>query len=70
MIDLPTSNVTSCTFGGKNLDTLYITTAINGLSEEQLKNETLPGGLFKIKLDVKGVPSFRFKTDEYSDRIL
>ena len=61
VVKLPTSHVTTCAFGGKNLDTLYITTAINGLTDEQLKNEPLAGGLFKAKVGVKGVPSFRFK---------
>ena len=58
---LPTSHVTTCVFGGKNLDTLYITTAKNGLTNEQLNNEPMAGGLFKAKVGVKGVPSFRFK---------
>ena len=61
IVTVPTAHVTNCTFGGKNLDTLYITTAINGLTEEQLKNEPLAGGLFNAKVGVKGVPSFRFK---------
>ncbi|MCK5787404.1 MAG: SMP-30/gluconolactonase/LRE family protein, partial [Chlamydiia bacterium] len=60
-VELPTSHVTTCAFGGENLDTLYITTAINGLSTEQLKNEPLAGGMFKVNVGVKGVPSFRFK---------
>ncbi len=30
-IDLPADNVTSCCFGGTNLDTLYITTAAGGV---------------------------------------
>ncbi len=60
-VTLPTSLVTTCAFGGENLDTLYITTAINGLTSEQLKSEPLAGGLFKVNVCVKGVPSFRFK---------
>ena len=61
VVSLPTSHVTTCAFGGKDLDTLYITTAINGLTDKQLKNEPLAGGLFKVNVGVKGVPSFRFK---------
>ena len=33
-VHLPVSNVTSVTFGGANLEDLYITTAIQGLSED------------------------------------
>lgn len=60
-ISVPASQVTSCTFGGRNMDELYITTARTGLSEKQLENEPHAGGLFRIKLDVKGAPSYRFK---------
>ncbi|KAB7668852.1 SMP-30/gluconolactonase/LRE family protein [Bacillus sp. B1-b2] len=54
-IVVPAPNVTSCTFGGKLLDELYITTARNGLDEKQLEKYPLSGGLFKVKLDVQGL---------------
>jgi sugar lactone lactonase YvrE len=60
-ITLPTSNVTSCAFGGEQLDELYITTARDSLSEEQLRRETYAGGLFRVKLDTIGTLSYRFK---------
>lgn len=60
-IDIPALNVTSCVFGGKELNELYITTARTGLSEEQLNNYPLSGGLFRIKLDIKGSPTFSFR---------
>ncbi|MFC4323066.1 SMP-30/gluconolactonase/LRE family protein [Litchfieldia salsa] len=60
-IDIPALNVTSCTFGGKDLNELYITTARTGLDEEQLENYPFSGGLFRIKTDVKGTPSHTFK---------
>lgn len=56
-IEVPAKNVTSCAFGGEHLDELYITTARNGMSPEELERWPLTGGLFKIKLDVKGVPA-------------
>lgn len=55
-IDLPVSQVSSCSFGGSNLDELYITTASIGLTEQ----EPLAGRLFKIKLSVKGFPTNSF----------
>lgn len=56
-INVPAPHTTSCAFGGKDLKTLYITTARDGLNEAQLKEFPLSGGLFTIELDVKGVPA-------------
>lgn len=52
---VPAPNVTSCTFGGKNLDELYITTARQGLTEEQLAMFPQAGGLFKVKTKEQGL---------------
>lgn len=60
-IDVPAINVTSCIFGGKDLDELYITTARTGLSKEQLQMYPYSGGLFKIKLDIKGTATYSYK---------
>jgi len=60
-VKVPASHVTSCTFGGENLDELYITTARTGISEEELLKQPLAGGVFKIKTNVSGAPSYRFK---------
>ncbi len=60
-IPLPVSLVTSCTFGGKNMNELFITTAKIGLREDELQEQPLSGGLFRIKLNVKGYPVHRFK---------
>lgn len=50
-------NVTSCAFGGEQLDELYITTASLGLNQEQKQQYPDSGHLFKIKLEnIKGVP--------------
>lgn len=60
-IEVPAPNVSSCAFGGKNLDTLYITTARGELSEAQLEAYPLSGGLFSAKPGVKGVPAEFFR---------
>lgn len=60
-IILPCSQPTSCTFGGPNLSTLYITTAANGLTSEQLEQEPLAGGLFAVDLDISGKPANLFR---------
>lgn len=60
-IALPCSQVSSCTFGGSELKTLYITTAATGLSPQQREREPLAGGLFALDMDVAGVPANFFR---------
>lgn len=60
-INVPAKYVTSCTFGGKNLDILYITTARIGMNEEELNKQPLAGSIFSIKTNTKGLPSHKFK---------
>ena len=60
-IKIPAARVTSCTFGGENLEDLYITTARVGISEESLKDQPLAGALFVVKNSgFKGMPAFEF----------
>lgn len=59
---MPASCVTSCTFGGVDLDTLYITTATQGVeAEDRWDDEPLAGNLFSIKVDAVGLPASSFK---------
>lgn len=60
-ITLPCSQITSCTFGGPALNTMFITTASDGLSPQQLEREPLAGGLFALDLDIAGVPANQFR---------
>ena len=57
-IDVPARNVTSCAFGGENLEILYITTARIGTDDEDLKKFPNAGGVFAVKPGVKGLPAF------------
>jgi sugar lactone lactonase YvrE len=50
------SQPTSCAFGDANLRTLYITTARQRLTDEQLRAEPDAGALFAVRLDVGGLP--------------
>jgi sugar lactone lactonase YvrE len=54
-IRLPVARVTSCAFGGPDLDTLYLTSARAGLTDEQRAAQPLAGGLFQVKPGVCGV---------------
>lgn len=54
-IEVPAHNVTSCSFGGENLETLFITTASLDMTEEEQKKYPLAGSLFQVNPGVKGV---------------
>jgi xylono-1,5-lactonase len=54
-IAFPVANVTKLAFGGPNLTTLYATTATKGLSEAQLHDQPLAGGLFMFETDMRGL---------------
>ena len=53
-VDVPAMCVTSCAFGGKDLETLYITSAYK-------EGDLLSGGLFAVSPGVKGRRSDFFK---------
>jgi sugar lactone lactonase YvrE len=57
MIEMPCDNVTTCTFGGADLRTLYITTARGGSSP----GSRLAGSLYAVEMDVPGLPENRFR---------
>jgi len=59
-IPLPASQVTNVAFGGADLRTLFISSARVGLTAQQLRSETLAGGLFAIELDAPGLPATPF----------
>lgn len=59
-IPIPAKQVTSCVFGGENLDELYITTARIGLEEQELQKHPHSGGLFRVKTEVKGMATYEF----------
>lgn len=59
-IPVPAKNVSSCIFGGKDLNELYITSARKGLDQAMLARVPLTGGVFRIQTDVEGMPTFEF----------
>lgn len=60
-IKVPAHNVTSCAFGGDNLDKLYITTASVDMTKEERERYPLAGSVFVAIPGVKGVKSSYFK---------
>ncbi|HEX5101477.1 MAG TPA: SMP-30/gluconolactonase/LRE family protein [Polyangiaceae bacterium] len=59
-IELPTSFVTCCAFGGSDLSELYITTASAGFDEAIRREQPHAGDLFVVSPGVRGLPAFPF----------
>ncbi len=59
-IEMPTDLPTCCEFGGKDLDILYVTTAVLKRPAEHFVGQKNPGGLFAVDVGVKGLtlPAF------------
>ncbi len=56
-VKVPAPHTASCTLGGPELKTLYITTARVELTDEELKRFPLSGDLFAAEVEVPGVPA-------------
>jgi len=54
---LPVSQVSCVTFGGAELDLLFVTTARTGLSDAALAREPQAGDLFVYRTGVRGLPA-------------
>ena len=61
-IFIPAKNITNCTFGGKSNNELFVSTARQGMSKNEIKNLSLSGSLFKIKTNSKGKKQQFFKS--------
>lgn len=59
-IELPVANPTCCCFGGKDFDTLYVSSATQRLAPEDLAKQPLAGGVFAVRPGVRGLPEARF----------
>jgi sugar lactone lactonase YvrE len=59
-IKMPTARPTSVMFGGREFQTLFVTSMKFGLSPEAAAEQPDAGGLFAIDLDVPGLPEPTF----------
>lgn len=59
-VEVPASQSSCCAFGSADLDELYITSAREGLPDEELAKQPLAGGLFRFRPGVRGVRANRF----------
>jgi sugar lactone lactonase YvrE len=60
LVDLPVSWPTSCTFGGEDLSTLYVTSARFTMTSDHLASHPREGSLIKIETGFRGVPEPKF----------
>ena len=58
-IDLPVAACTKVAFGGADLRTMFITTSWKNLNDTERGQQPLAGGLFRIRVDVAGLPQQR-----------
>lgn len=59
-IRLPVTQPTSCAFGGETLNTLFVTSARQGLSADALADEPLAGSVLVLWPGAKGKLEYRF----------
>ncbi|MBV8278003.1 MAG: SMP-30/gluconolactonase/LRE family protein [Verrucomicrobia bacterium] len=60
-VKLPIRRPTCPMFGGSSFEIIYVTSASFGLSDQELKEQPLAGGLFAFEPGVSGLPEMRFK---------
>lgn len=61
VVKLPVQKPTSCMFGGPDLKTLFVTTAVWDLDDAALSRQPWAGSLLALELDVGGLPEPRFR---------
>jgi sugar lactone lactonase YvrE len=57
VVEVPTAQVTACTFGGPRLDELFVTTSREGMAAD---DDPLAGALFRAEVGVPGLPVREF----------
>lgn len=57
IVELPATQVSACTFGGDNLDTLFITTSRQDLAADQ---QPEAGSVFQVQVGIRGLPVVPF----------
>lgn len=60
VVYLPVQRPTSCTFGGPDLEKLFITSAWTGLTKNELEEQPLAGDLFLLETEARGQKEYEF----------
>ena len=61
VVQLPVPRPCGCAFGGANLDVLYVTTARETMTADQLAKAPLSGSLFAVTPGVRGLQASYFE---------
>lgn len=59
MLALPVPRPTCCAFGGPDLDVLYVTTASQNMTAEEMRAQPLAGALLRLDVGMRGLPEPR-----------
>jgi sugar lactone lactonase YvrE len=59
-IPVPALNTTACVFGGKDRNELYLTSARKDMSDADLAEYPLSGGLFRVVTTTTGMETFQY----------
>lgn len=68
-VALPVSQPSCVTFGGKNMDLMFVTSARESLNEWTLDREPQAGNLFVLQTPFKGAQGFRFDTSQLLEKL-
>ena len=68
-VKVPVPNVSSVSFGGEDMTTLFITTSQFELSDEQLEQYPVSGGLFAVETDIRGAEMYRCAISTSEERV-
>ena len=62
-VELPVSQPTCVAFGGRELDLLFVTSARDGLTAAELREQPHAGDVFVYRVNARGLPDRRFSTE-------
>ena len=60
IVAMPVQRPTCCAFGGASLEVLYVTTASQNMSPDEMGAQPLAGALLALDVGVRGLPESRF----------
>lgn len=70
VVRVPATQVTSCSFGGSDMSTLFITTARGGLTAADLQSEPAAGGIFVVETGTTGPAATPWRLDAHATTIV
>ncbi|HRQ32296.1 MAG TPA: hypothetical protein PLM89_04250, partial [Anaerolineales bacterium] len=59
-IPIPALQPSSCVFGGKHMNELFISSARKDMDDATLNQYPFSGGVFRVETNVEGLPLFEF----------